>query len=103
MSSVCARVLAAALMAGAIAGALAFPAFVGDNAGGPRHVLSAPPATRGQTLHLASLPAAPQSLHSLRAGRSGRAGHRPSAGNAAAASLASARIGAGASRNPDLN
>jgi hypothetical protein len=49
--SVCARVLAAALMAGAIAVALAFPALVGRTAGIPR-VLTAPPITGLQTVHV---------------------------------------------------
>lgn len=52
--SVCARVLAAALMAGAIAAALSFPAFVGDKATTVPRALTAPPAAARQTVHVAT-------------------------------------------------
>src|SRR5919198_384920 len=51
---VCARVLAAALMTGGIASALALPALVGQP-GEAQHGLSAPPVSHGRTLHLPSL------------------------------------------------
>jgi hypothetical protein len=53
--SVCARVLAAALMAGAIAAALSFPAFVGDKAAPLPPALTAPPAAAHRTVHVAAV------------------------------------------------
>jgi hypothetical protein len=49
--SVCARIFAAALMAGAIVVALAFPAFVGEQPSTP-HALTAPPSTARQTVRV---------------------------------------------------
>lgn len=48
---VCARVLAAALMTGAIAGAFALPSLVGQGVEEPR-ALPAPPSVKQRTLHL---------------------------------------------------
>src|SRR5919201_5425366 len=56
---VCARVLAAALMTGAIAGAVAFPAFFGQGSG-PHRVLLAPPASQLRTLRVPAFPAPAQ-------------------------------------------
>src|SRR5438874_9322163 len=53
---VCARVLAAALMTGAIAAALSFPALVGQGPGRQR-VLAAPPSAHERTLRLPALAA----------------------------------------------
>jgi hypothetical protein len=48
---VCARVLAAALMTGAITAGLTLPSFTGDPGGAPRAV-EAPPLSHDRTLHL---------------------------------------------------
>src|ERR671939_394048 len=87
--SVCARVLAAALMAGAIAGALSFPAFVGDDAVAPPHALSAPPATKGKTLRISSIPPDSLERHGSGARKHGLNGRDH---GAAAPALASASL-----------
>ena len=67
--SVCARVFAATLMAGAIVGALAFPAFVGDRSPTP-YALTAPPSSAHQTVRV------PASAAFARVGRSSSATRR---------------------------
>lgn len=57
--SVFARVLAAALMAGAIASAVAFPALIGDRANRPQ-TLTAPPSVARQTLRVPAPTVAPK-------------------------------------------
>ena len=54
--SICARVLAAALMAGAIAAVVAFPARFGPG-GEPGRVIVAPPSSQQRAIHLPALPA----------------------------------------------
>src|SRR5919201_1383837 len=62
---VCARVLAAALMTGAIAGAVAFPALFGQGSG-PHRALIAPPSSQLRTLRVPAL-TAPAQHHAVQA------------------------------------
>ena len=84
--SVCARVFAATLMAGAIGVALAFPAFVGDPSPTPQ-ALTAPPSTARQTVRV------PASAAFALAGRGAAARRRHERTRVASpASLAAVRV-----------